>query len=123
MLASSSYARPYKPSTLLPTSTPSLLSVAYPRSRSQPPAKRRPKPLLQPGLDETPLPVMTKSCHGTLQQGCKSDIKQEMAGQVKEETQKPREKVLQTGKEAKENKARDDTDRKGQGGGGGAQNT
>ena len=102
MLASSSYARPYKPSTL--PSTPSLLSVAYPRSRSQPPTKRRPRPLLQPGLHEIPPHVMTQSCLGTLQQEYESDNRQNMAGQVKEETEKPREKVIHTGKEEKENK-------------------
>ena len=66
MLAASSYAWPYRPSNL--PSAPSLLSLAYPRSRSQPPAKRRPLPQLQ-GLQESP-PVMTQSCLGALQQGC-----------------------------------------------------
>ena len=100
MLATSSYARPYRPSTL-PTA-PSLLSLAYPRSRSQPPAKRRPLPLLQ-GLQESP-PVMTQSCIGALHQGCESDKKDgDQASQVKEEKQKPRDKVL-IGDEEKENK-------------------
>ena len=104
MLAASSYARPYRPSTL-PTA-PSLLSLAYPRSRSQPPAaKRRPLPLLQ-GLQDSPPPVMTQSCIGALQQGCESDKKQEedvATSQVKEEKQKARDKVL-IGDEEKENK-------------------
>ena len=102
MLAASSYARPYRPSTL--QSAPSLLSLAYPRSRSQPPAKRRPLPQLQ-GLQESP-PVMTQSCLGALQQGCESDEqqeKEEMASQVKEEKEKPREKAV-TSDEEKENK-------------------
>ena len=102
MLASSSYARPYKPSTL--PSTPSLLSVAYPRSRSQPPVKRRPRSLLQPGLHETPTHVMTQSCLGTLQQGCESNTRHDMASHMKEKMEKPREKVIHTGKEEKENK-------------------
>jgi len=97
MLAASSYARPYRPSTL--QSAPSLLSLAYPRSRSQPPAKRRPLPLLQ-GLHESP-PVMTQSCLGSLQQGCDSDKKEDVTSQVKEE--KLREKVV-IGDEEKENK-------------------
>ena len=100
MLATSSYARPYRPSTL--PSAPSLLSLAYPRSRSQPPAKRRPLPLLQ-GLEESPPPVMTQSCLGALQQECESDKQQQrdedVASQVKEE--KPREKVV-IGKEEEE---------------------
>jgi len=101
MLAASSYARPYRPSTL-PTA-PSLLSLAYPRSRSQPPAKRRPLPLLQ-GLQDSPPPVMTQSCLGALQQGCESDKKEEdMSSQVKEEKQKGRDKEL-IGDEEKENK-------------------
>ena len=100
MLAASSYARPYRPSTL--STAPSLLSLAYPRSRSQPPAKRRPLPLLQ-GLQESP-PVMTQSCIGALQQGCESDKKeQDTASQVKEEKPKPRDKVV-IGDEEKENK-------------------
>ena len=102
MLASSSYARPYKPPTL--PSTPSLLSVAYPRSRSQPPAKRRPRPL----LPETPSPVMTQSCLGTLQQRCESDGRQE----VKKEMEKAREKVI-TGSAEKENKIEGIFQRKG----------
>ena len=102
MLAASSYARPYRPSTL-PTA-PSLLSLAYPRSRSQPPAKRRPLPLLQ-GLQDSPPPVMTQSCLGALQQGCESDKKEEdvAASRMKEEKQKGRDKVL-IGDEEKENK-------------------
>ena len=100
MLAASSYARPYRPSAL--PSAPSLLSLAYPRSRSQPPAKRRPLPQLQ-GLQESP-PVMTQSCLGALQQGCESDKQgQDMASQVREEKQKPREKAV-IGDEEKENK-------------------
>ena len=101
MLAASSYARPYRPSTL--QSAPSLLSLAYPRSRSQPPAKRRPLPQLQ-GLQESP-PVMTQSCLGALQQGCESEKQEneDMASQVKEEKEKPREKAL-IGDEEKENK-------------------
>ena len=101
MLASSSYARPYKPSTL-PTSTPSLISAAYPRSRSQPPAKRRPRPLLQ-GLHDTPPPVMTQPCLGALQRRGFESVKRsdnDMASKVKEEMEKPRERV----KEEKENK-------------------
>merc|ERR1719220_290107 len=94
MLASSSYARPYKPPTLPTTS--SLLSVAYPRSRSQPPAKRRPRSL----LPETPSPVMTQSCLAALKQGCESNDRQE----VKKEVEKAREKVIIIGNGEKENK-------------------
>ena len=104
MLAASSYARPYRPSTL--QSAPSLLSLAYPRSRSQPPAKRRPLPQLQ-GLQESP-PVMTQSCLGALQQGCESDGRQE----VKKEMEKAREKVI-PGSAEKENKIEGIFQRKG----------
>ena len=103
MLASSSYARPYRPSNL--QSAPSLLSIAYPRSRSQPPAKRRPLPLLQ-GVQDNP-PLMTQSCVGALQQEQARIIeKQEKvvnSHQVREENVKSKDKVV-TGDEEKENK-------------------
>ena len=47
---------------------------------------------------------MTQSCIGALHQGCESDKKDgDQASQVKEEKQKPRDKVL-IGDEEKENK-------------------
>ena len=101
MLASSSYARPYKPSPL-PT-TPSLLSLAYQRSNSQPPAKRRPGPFL---LQDTP--GMTQSCLRTFQHGCEKDI----TGEVKEEKDNHRGKVISVSGE-KENKIEGSFRRKG----------
>ena len=62
MLTTCSYARPYKPPTL--SSTPSLISSTYPRSRSQPPAKRRPLPLVQ---DENTHVTSTKPALGDIQ--------------------------------------------------------
>merc|ERR1719260_264938 len=100
MLASSSYARPYRPSNL--QSAPSLLSIAYPRSRSQPPAKRRPLPLLQ-GIQDNP-PLMTQSCVGALQQEQARVVEKVVhSHQVKEENVKSKDKVV-TGDEEKENK-------------------
>ena len=62
MLTTCSYARPYKPPTL--SSTPSLISSTYPRSRSQPPGKRRPLPLVQ---DENTHVTSTKPALGDIQ--------------------------------------------------------
>lgn len=62
MLTTCSYARPYKPPTL--SSTPSLISSTYPRSRSQPPGKRRPLPLMQ---DENTHLTTTKLALGDIQ--------------------------------------------------------
>ena len=91
MLTTCSYARPYKPPTL--SSTPSLISSTYPRSRSQPPAKRRPLPLMQ---DENTHVTTTKLALGDIQHS-NSQLQRAFQAKEKVKTMEEEEKENNVG--------------------------
>ena len=91
MLTTCSYARPYKPPTL--SSTPSLISSTYPRSRSQPPGKRRPLPLMQ---DENTHLTTTKLALGDIQHS-NSQLQRAFQAKEKVKTMEEEEKENNVG--------------------------